>query len=91
MVGRERGGRGRDGRRLSAGAGGEALAVVGDVAVEADVRPPSSAGCARFGGAPRALQQRGRALASDQDLSVLETDGSSWDRVMAINLKGMSG
>ena len=67
-------------------AGGEALAAVGDVAVEDDVKRMVDAGVRRFG-ALHVLYNNAGVLWKDKDRSVLETDGAQWDRVMAINLK----
>jgi NAD(P)-dependent dehydrogenase (short-subunit alcohol dehydrogenase family) len=72
--------------RLCEKAGGQALAVVGDVAVEADVRRMVEAGAARFG-ALHVLYNNAGVLWKDRDRSVLETDERWWDRVVAINLK----
>ena len=69
-------------------AGGEALAVVGDVAVEADVQRMVEEGVNRFG-ALHILYNNAGVLWKDKDRSVLETDGAQWDRVMAINLKAV--
>jgi NAD(P)-dependent dehydrogenase (short-subunit alcohol dehydrogenase family) len=69
-------------------AGGEALAVVGDVAVEADVAPMIEDGVRRFG-ALHVLHNNAGVLWKDRDRSVLETDERWWDRVMAINLKSV--
>jgi NAD(P)-dependent dehydrogenase (short-subunit alcohol dehydrogenase family) len=69
-------------------AGGQALAVVGDVAVEADVRRTIEEGARRFGRLDILYNNAG-VLWKDRDRSVLETDEASWDRVMAINLKSV--
>src|SRR4026209_152260 len=69
-------------------AGGGALAVVGDVAVEADVRRMVEDGVRRFG-ALHILYNNAGVLWKDRDRSVLETDGEQWDRVMGINLKSV--
>jgi NAD(P)-dependent dehydrogenase (short-subunit alcohol dehydrogenase family) len=71
-----------------AAAGGEALAVVGDVAVEADVERMVAEGVRRFG-ALHVLHNNAGVLWKDRDRSVLETDEHWWDRVMAINLKSV--
>jgi NAD(P)-dependent dehydrogenase (short-subunit alcohol dehydrogenase family) len=68
--------------------GGEALAVVGDVAVEADVARMIEEGVRRFG-ALHVLDNNAGVLWKDRDRSVLETDEHWWDRVMAINLKSV--
>lgn len=70
------------------GVGGQALAVVGDVAVEADVERMIAEGVSRFGGL-HVLYNNAGVLWKDRDRSVLETDGEQWERVMAINLKSV--
>ena len=69
-------------------AGGEALAAVGDVAIEDDVRRMVEEGVGRFG-ALHVLYNNAGVLWKDKDRSMLETDGAQWDRVMAINLKSV--
>jgi NAD(P)-dependent dehydrogenase (short-subunit alcohol dehydrogenase family) len=69
-------------------AGGEAVAAIGDVAVEDDVRRMVDEGMQRFG-ALHVLYNNAGVLWKDRDRSVLETDGVQWDRVMAINLKSV--
>src|ERR1700737_3067276 len=69
-------------------AGGEALAMVGDVAIEAEVKRITEDGVRRFG-ALHVLYNNAGVLWKDRDRSVLETDGEQWDRVMAINLKSV--
>ena len=69
-------------------AGGQAVAVTGDVAVEADVARMIGAGVRRFG-ALHVLHNNAGVLWKDRDRSVLETDETWWDRVMAINLKSV--
>ena len=69
-------------------AGGQAVAAVGDVAVEADVKRMVDAGVSAFG-ALHVLYNNAGVLWKDKDRSVLETDGAQWDRVMAINLKSV--
>jgi NAD(P)-dependent dehydrogenase (short-subunit alcohol dehydrogenase family) len=69
-------------------AGGQALAVSGDVALEADVERMVRDGVARFG-ALHVLYNNAGVLWKDRDRSVLETDEKWWDRVMAINLKSV--
>jgi NAD(P)-dependent dehydrogenase (short-subunit alcohol dehydrogenase family) len=68
--------------------GGDALAAVGDVAVEDDVRRMVEEGVRRFG-ALHVLYNNAGVLWKDRDRVVLETDGAQWDRVMAINLKSV--
>jgi NAD(P)-dependent dehydrogenase (short-subunit alcohol dehydrogenase family) len=77
---------GRETARLVEAAGGDALAVRGDVAVEADVRRMVEEGARRFG-ALHVLYANAGVLWKDRDRSVLETDEKWWDRVIAINLK----
>jgi len=69
-------------------AGGQAVAAAGDVAVEADVRRMVHEGVGRFG-ALHVLYANAGVLWKDRDRSVLETDERWWDRVMAVNLKGV--
>ena len=69
-------------------AGGEALALVGDVALEADVQRMVDETARRFGGL-HVLHNNAGVLWKDRDRSVLETDATWWDRVMAINLKSV--
>jgi NAD(P)-dependent dehydrogenase (short-subunit alcohol dehydrogenase family) len=68
-------------------AGGEALAVAGDVGVERDVERMVAEGVGCFG-ALHVLYNNAGVLWKDRDKSVLETSEESWDRVQAINLKG---
>jgi NAD(P)-dependent dehydrogenase (short-subunit alcohol dehydrogenase family) len=67
--------------------GGQALAVQGDVGVEADVERMIGAGVKRFR-ALHVLYNNAGVLWKDRDKSVLETAEADWDRVQAINLKG---
>jgi NAD(P)-dependent dehydrogenase (short-subunit alcohol dehydrogenase family) len=69
-------------------AGGQALAVTGDVALEADVKRMVEEGVRRFG-ALHVLYNNAGVLWKDHDRSVLETDDRWWDRVTAINLKSV--
>jgi NAD(P)-dependent dehydrogenase (short-subunit alcohol dehydrogenase family) len=69
-------------------AGGQALAVTGDVAVESDVQRMIEDGVRRFG-TLHVLYNNAGVLWKDRDRSVLETDEKWWDRVMAINLKSV--
>ncbi|MEK7838721.1 MAG: SDR family NAD(P)-dependent oxidoreductase, partial [candidate division NC10 bacterium] len=69
-------------------AGSEAVAAVGDVAAEDDVRRMVEEGVRAFG-ALHVLYNNAGVLWKDRDRSVLETDGAQWDRVMAINLKSV--
>jgi NAD(P)-dependent dehydrogenase (short-subunit alcohol dehydrogenase family) len=67
---------------------GEAAALVGDVAIEADVERMVTDAGRRFG-ALHVLYNNAGVLWKDRDRSVLETDNQWWDRVMAINLKSV--
>ena len=69
-------------------AGGEGLAVVGDVAVETDVARMLELAVRRFGDL-HVLDNNAGVLWKDRDRSVLETDERWWDRVMAVNLKSV--
>src|SRR3989338_8400401 len=71
-----------------AAVGGEAHATGGDIALEADVARMIAAGVGRFG-ALHVLYNNAGVLWKDRDRSVLETDGTWWDRVVAINLKSV--
>jgi NAD(P)-dependent dehydrogenase (short-subunit alcohol dehydrogenase family) len=74
--------------RLVESEGGAALAVVGDVALEADVERMIGDGVRRFD-ALHVLYCNAGVLWKDRDRSVLETDEKWWDRVVAINLKSV--
>ncbi|MFQ5827530.1 MAG: SDR family NAD(P)-dependent oxidoreductase [Candidatus Methylomirabilia bacterium] len=67
-------------------AGGEAVAAVGDVAVEEDVKRMVEEGVQAFRSL-HVLYNNAGVLWKDRDRSVLETDEAAWDRVMGINLK----
>lgn len=69
-------------------AGGDAVPVVGDVAVEMDVKRIIAEGVNAFK-ALHILYNNAGVLWKDRDRSVLETDEASWERVMAINLKSV--
>ena len=73
--------------RMITQAGGEALALVGNVGLERDVERMIRETVARFG-ALHVLYNNAGVLWKDIDRSVLETSEESWDRVQAINLKG---
>lgn len=70
------------------GAGGEIAPFVADVADERQVRAAAEGAAERFG-ALHILYNNAGVLWRDRDLGVLDTDEAVWDRVMAINLKGM--
>ena len=61
---------------------------VADVAVEDQVREAVEGAVERFG-ALHVLYNNAGVLWRDRDVSVLEADEEIWDRVFAINLKGM--
>jgi NAD(P)-dependent dehydrogenase (short-subunit alcohol dehydrogenase family) len=67
---------------------GEIATFVADVAVEDEVRAAVDHAVERFGGV-QILYNNAGVLWRDRDVSVLETDEEVWDRVFAINLKGM--
>jgi NAD(P)-dependent dehydrogenase (short-subunit alcohol dehydrogenase family) len=69
-------------------AGSAAVPVVGDVAVETDVKRMIDAGVQAFN-TLHILYNNAGVLWKDRDRSVLETDEASWERVMAINLKSV--
>ena len=69
-------------------AGGDVATFVADVANEGQVRDAIDGAVRRFG-ALHILYNNAGVLWRDRDLGVLETDEAVWDRVMAINLKGM--
>ena len=68
--------------------GGDIATFVADVAEERQVREAIAAAAQRFG-ALHILYNNAGVLWRDRDLGVLETDEAIWDRVMAINLKGI--
>ncbi len=70
------------------GRGGKAIAAIGDVASETDVRRMVEEGIDAFGELTILYSNAG-VLWKDRDRSVLETDEQSWDRVMDINLKSV--
>lgn len=69
-------------------ADGEIASFVADVAVEDQVRGVVEGAVERFG-ALHVLDNNAGVLWRERDVSVLETDEEVWDRVFAINLKGM--
>jgi NAD(P)-dependent dehydrogenase (short-subunit alcohol dehydrogenase family) len=69
-------------------AGGEAIAVSGDVALEADVKRLVEEGVQAYK-ALHILYNNAGVLWKDRDRSVLETDDTHWERVIAINLKSV--
>jgi meso-butanediol dehydrogenase / (S,S)-butanediol dehydrogenase / diacetyl reductase len=69
-------------------AGGDIDSFLADVGVEAQVREAVDAAVARFG-TLHILYNNAGVLWRDRDVSVLEATEEVWDRVFAINLKGM--
>jgi NAD(P)-dependent dehydrogenase (short-subunit alcohol dehydrogenase family) len=72
------------GSRITAG-GGEALAVVGDVSLEADVENLVRSTDEVFGGMDILFNNAGVML----NKTVVEASEEEWDRVLAVNLKGV--
>lgn len=68
--------------------GGEIETVEADVSDDAQVRDAIDRGVGRFG-ALHILYNNAGVLWRDRDVSILEIDEAVWDRVFAINLKGM--
>src|SRR5689334_9358229 len=71
----------------AAQAGGETLAQQVDVADEASVAEMMRAAANRFGGIDVLYNNAGISPADDH--SVLETEVDAWDRVQAVNTKGV--
>ena len=68
--------------------GGDIATFVADVADEQQVRAAVEGAVERFS-ALHILYNNAGVLWRDRDLGVLDTDETVWDRVMAINLKGI--
>jgi NAD(P)-dependent dehydrogenase (short-subunit alcohol dehydrogenase family) len=66
---------------------GSALAVRANVAEEADVEALMAAAVARFGGIDVLYNNAG--ISPDDDASVLDTSVEAWDRVQAVNTRGV--
>jgi NAD(P)-dependent dehydrogenase (short-subunit alcohol dehydrogenase family) len=66
---------------------GEALAVRADVADESEVEAMMAAAAERFGGIDVLYNNAG--ISPDDDASVLETSVEAWDRVQAVNTRGV--
>lgn len=73
---------------IVAGAGGDIATFVADVADEHQVQGAIDGAVERFGSL-HVLYNNAGVLWRDRDLGVLDTDEAVWDRVMAINLKGI--
>ena len=69
-------------------AGGEIASFETDVADERQVREAVEGAVERFGSL-HILYNNAGVLWRERDVSVLQTDEAVWDRVMAINVKGM--
>jgi NAD(P)-dependent dehydrogenase (short-subunit alcohol dehydrogenase family) len=67
--------------------GGDAVLALGDVGVEADIKKAVETGVSSFGKL-NILYNNAAVLWRDKDLEVTRTDETTWDRVMAINVKG---
>src|SRR5262245_41665082 len=70
------------------GAGGEVATFVADVAREDQVRDAVDGAAERFG-ALHILCNIAGVLWRDRDVSVLDLEEEVWDRVLAINVKGI--
>ena len=68
-------------------AGGEAFAVRANVAEEGDVEEMMRATAERFGGIDVLYNNAG--ISPDDDASVLDTSVEAWDRVQAVNTRGV--
>jgi NAD(P)-dependent dehydrogenase (short-subunit alcohol dehydrogenase family) len=74
--------------RMVNDAGGQVATFTVDVADEGQVRAAIEGTVARFGSL-HILYNNAGVLWRDRDVSVLETDEATWDRVFGVNLKGM--
>ena len=68
-------------------AGGEIVAVPGDVSVEEDVRRAIAEGARAFG--PINVLYNNAGIMPAEDTSVEETDNDTWRRVLDVNLRGI--
>lgn len=68
--------------------GGEAIAIAGDVAKDADVQHAIQQGAAHFGQLNVLYNNAG--IMPDEDESVLTMTDAVWDRVMNVNVKGVA-
>jgi len=69
------------------GAGGQAIAVVADVSKEADARRMVEETVAAFGRVDVLYNNAG--IMPEADHSVIDTEVDDWDRVMAVNVRGV--
>jgi NAD(P)-dependent dehydrogenase (short-subunit alcohol dehydrogenase family) len=67
--------------------GGDVLAVQANVAEEAEVEAMMAAAVGRFGGIDVLYNNAG--ISPDDDASVLDTSVEAWDRVQAVNTRGV--
>jgi NAD(P)-dependent dehydrogenase (short-subunit alcohol dehydrogenase family) len=73
--------------RTAADAAGDVLAVQVDVADEASVQAMYAAAAERFGGIDVLYNNAG--ISPADDASILDTEPGAWDRVQAVNTKGV--
>lgn len=73
---------------LVAQAGGEAIAIRGDVAAEADVERTIRAGVDRFGKLDTLYNNAG--IMPDEDVSVTTMDPGVWRHILDVNLQGVA-
>jgi NAD(P)-dependent dehydrogenase (short-subunit alcohol dehydrogenase family) len=69
-------------------AGGEAIAVTGDVSVEADVEKTVKAGVDKFGKLDTLYNNAG--IMPDEDVSVLTMEPDVWRKVLDVNVQGVA-
>jgi NAD(P)-dependent dehydrogenase (short-subunit alcohol dehydrogenase family) len=74
--------------QMIAQAGGQAIAVAGNVAVEADVEKAIKAGVAQFGKVDTLVNNAG--IMPDEDISVLTMEPEVWRRVLDVNVQGVA-
>lgn len=74
--------------QMIAQAGGQAIAVPGNVAVEADVERAIRAGVAQFGKVDTLVNNAG--IMPDEDISVLTMEPDVWRRVLDVNVQGVA-
>ncbi len=74
--------------QMIAEAGGQAIAIAGNVAVEADVEKAIKAGVAEFGKVDTLVNNAG--IMPDEDISVLTMEPDVWRRVFDVNVQGVA-
>lgn len=77
----------RESAAMAEAAGGRALAVKADVSREAEVREAVKAGVKAFGKLDVLYNNAG--VFPNDDRSVVDTEEAAWDRVLAVNVKGV--